>query len=963
MFPPRCATFFPRHRTSRLFSTGVWLALAMGLLGIAPIGPHSYAQINEETPKSLGTLRLVGGDVLKGGFDNSGASGSSERGLLWNCPSFATPVAVPWEKVESIAVDRPLTPVDSTSSSEGEREDAPRFVVEFWAGGCVTGEVESMDERTLRLKSNRFGSQDIPFTSIRTLLRVVDGPSKEAGMIPPESWTQTIPRSESESDQRWDVRVGSIQTETPGTSIEQRVFLPDVNAMEIDVAWTHSSPNWILTLGTPKKLELHVRKIEHRNALSVTLLFEENENADLATAIIPFEGLESMRLRILSDYIRGQFALVWRGKTIAEIRGKEKQRSAGVQSVVLTNVAPGGMQLRELRVSRSTFSIDSSSLNPAASEDTSVPKIILFNSEDFAGFPTDFRASDSSFGLAGSASALGRISLSTVERIEFPRAVEQPKSNRTVYFVELENGNRYSSHRIEAAGNTFLLKDTPIALDIVCPTSEIIAIQAQRWNEEPAGWLIQPGRSMRISTEHVTALGELVGHSHPTSSLRGISVFGWRIAPDLPPLPLNEKVSGAIDIFARVASGAENPSSAKLSPQSRMERFGRLLQPGEPALYLTSGDSIPARLDQFRDGLLEVASEYFGNATIASSHVRGFRYLVYTGTDALQEDVLQRLLTVPRAQRSDPPTHLVVSREGDVVRGKLIESDPDSLVLDVRGTPQRFWTKNVAEVIWLAPPPELAPKDPTTLDTNSNPQPQVESPLACQVVMELGTVLSIVPESIAEGQIRGKHPQLGECKLPLPNCSRILFGDEIASYARASQYSKWALRHAIDPKFILEEKNAADAAAGRSKWIGQTAPDFQVERLDGTSWNLASRKGKVVVLDFWASWCGPCMKSLPEVAKIASDFAPSDVEFLALNLEEAPQVARAVASAMGLQELTAIDRDGSIAKSYGAAAIPYTVVIDRDGIILAVLIGSTPDTANRLREAIAKALAGDSRGE
>ncbi|WP_168164426.1 TlpA family protein disulfide reductase [Pirellula sp. SH-Sr6A] len=946
-----------------MLQIGVCLGLALGLLGIAPSAPHSFAQVNENTPKRLGTLRLVGGDVLKGGFEVSGATGSSDGGLHWHCPSFAMPVAIPWEKVESIALDRPLPSAETTSATAVAREGVPRFVVEYWSGGCVTGEVESMDESSIRLRSSRFGSKDIPLTSIRTLLRVVDGPAKEAGMIPPESWTQTIPRAESESDQRWNVRVGSIQTETPGTSIEQRVFLPDVNAMEIDVAWTHSSPNWILTLGAPKKLELHVRKIEHRNALSVTLLFEENENADLATAIIPFEGLESMRLRILSDYIRGQFALVWKGKTIAEIRGKEKQRSAGVQSLVLTNVAPGGMQLRELRISRSTFSIDSSSLDPVALENSSVPKIILFNSEDFAGFPTDFQSADSSFGLAGSASALGRISLANVERIEFPRKAEQPVSNRSVFFVELENGNRYSSHRIEAAGNTFLLKDTPIALDIVCPTSEIIAIHAQRWNEEPAGWLTQPGRSMRISTEHVTALGELVGHSHPNKSERGISVFGWRIAPDLLSLPLNEKVSGTIDIFTRPASGGENPAAAKLSPQSRMERFGRLLQPGEPALYLTSGDSIPARLDQLRDGLLEVASEFFGNTTIGSSHVRGFRYLVYTGTDALQEDVLQRLLTVPRAQRSDPPTHLVVSREGDVVRGKLMELDPDSLVLDVRGTPQRFWSKNIAEVIWLAPPPELAPTDPIGLEANSQPEPPVDAPMTCQVVMELGTVLSIVPESIAEGVICGRHPQLGECRLPLTSCSRILFGDEIASNARSSQYSKWALRHAIDPKFILEEKEAADAAAGRSKWIGQQAPDIQVERLDGTPWNLTSRKGKVVVVDFWASWCGPCMKSLPEVAKIASDFAPSDVEFLALNLEEAPQVARAVASAMGLQEWTAIDRDGSIAKSYGAAAIPYTVVIGTDGIIRAVFIGSTPDTANRLRETIAKALAGDSSVE
>lgn len=920
-----------------------------------------------------GTLRLVGGDVLKGTFEKMGASSSSELGLLWNCPSFSSSVAVPWEKVESIAVDRTSLQNEVPAANSPASNDGLRFVAEFWSGGCVTGEIESIDERSVRLKSSRFGSQDIPLSSVRTLLRVVDGPAKEAGTLPPESWTQTIPVAASDADHRWHIRVGSIQTETPGTSIEQKVFLPDVNAMELDVAWSHSSPNWILTLGAPKKLELHVRKIEHRNALSVTLLFEENENADLATAIIPFDGLESMRLRILSDYIRGRFALVWKGKTIAEIRGKEKQRSAGMQSLVLTNVAPGGMTLRELRISRSTFSIGSSTLGQRQNEPAVSPKIILFNSEDFSGYPTDFQSTDSSFGLAGSASVLGRIALSDIERIEFPPGDQPPAANKTVFFVELENGNRYSAHRIEPAGDTFLLKETPIPLDIVCPISEIIAIQAQRWNEEQTGAPVPAGRSMRISTENAIASGELVGDAAQQGKASGISVFGWRIAPDLPALSLRDDVSGTIEIFTAAPAKQEANAASKLSPQSRMERFGRLLQPGEPALYLASGDSIPARLSRFRDGVLEVASEFFGDTSIASSYVRGFRYLVYTGTDALSDDSLQRLLTVPRAQRADPPTHLVVSREGDVVRGKLLELDEDSLVLEVRGTPKRLWTKNIAEVIWLAsaPSPEMnengTPDTSAEQDPNSEKQPvsllAADSKSACQIVMEMGTVLSVIPESIQNGVIVGKHPQLGECKLPIANCSRILFGKEIEANARISQYSKWALRHAIDPKFVQEEKEAADAAAGRSKWIGTAASDFQVERLDGTPWSLSSRKGKVVVIDFWASWCGPCMKSLPEVSKIASDFSSSDVELLAINLDEPPQVARAVAASMGLQELTAIDRDGAIAKTYGASAIPYTVVVGRDGIIRAVFIGSTPDTANRLREAIARALMQELQGE
>ncbi len=110
---------------------------------------------------------------------------------------------------------------------------------------------------------------------------------------------------------------------------------------------------------------------------------------------------------------------------------------------------------------------------------------------------------------------------------------------------------------------------------------------------------------MRISTEHVTASGELVGHEARLEMARGISVFGWRIAPDLPSLPIQENLSGTIEIFAAPSEKQGVDVANKLSPQSRMERFGRLLQPGEPALYLASGDSIPARLTHLRDGVLD----------------------------------------------------------------------------------------------------------------------------------------------------------------------------------------------------------------------------------------------------------------------------------------------------------------------------------------------------------------------
>ena len=69
----------------------------------------------------------------------------------------------------------------------------------------------------------------------------------------------------------------------------------------------------------------------------------------------------------------------------------------------------------------------------------------------------------------------------------------------------------------------------------------------------------------------------------------------------------------------------------------------------------------------------------------------------------------KRLLTLPRSQRNNPPTHLVVSREGDAIRGQLLSMDVDNITLQVRGEERKIQMKSVAEIIWLQDAPEIVP--------------------------------------------------------------------------------------------------------------------------------------------------------------------------------------------------------------------------------------------------------------
>lgn len=120
-------------------------------------------------------------------------------------------------------------------------------------------------------------------------------------------------------------------------------------------------------------------------------------------------------------------------------------------------------------------------------------------------------------------------------------------------------------------------------------------------------------------------------------------------------------------------------------------------------------------------------------------------------------------------------------------------------------------------------------------------------------------------------------------------------------------------------------------AAGGGSTTDGLAPDFTLERLDGGTVTLSDLRGQVVVLDFWATWCGPCEESMPYLQDLHDRYSSQGVVVLAINQEESRSTVARYINDRGYTFTVLLDRNGAVGRAYDVWGIPYTVVIDQSG--------------------------------
>lgn len=141
-------------------------------------------------------------------------------------------------------------------------------------------------------------------------------------------------------------------------------------------------------------------------------------------------------------------------------------------------------------------------------------------------------------------------------------------------------------------------------------------------------------------------------------------------------------------------------------------------------------------------------------------------------------------------------------------------------------------------------------------------------------------------------------------------------------------------------------------AASGVAWADERAQNFTLRDMNGAEVALSSYQGKVVVMSFWATWCGPCKEEMPHLFKMHQELGERGLVVLSISTDDARSVSKVkpFVQKMGYTFPVLLDKESTVISSYNPAkTLPYTVIVGRDGQIVRRTSGYTPGDENELR--------------
>ncbi len=120
---------------------------------------------------------------------------------------------------------------------------------------------------------------------------------------------------------------------------------------------------------------------------------------------------------------------------------------------------------------------------------------------------------------------------------------------------------------------------------------------------------------------------------------------------------------------------------------------------------------------------------------------------------------------------------------------------------------------------------------------------------------------------------------------------------------------------------------------------GSLAPDFLLKTLDGGEIRFSDLRGKAVIVNLWATWCGPCRKEMAQFVAAYERYREEGLEIIAVNLQESPSIIQPFVDDFWMEFPVALDKRGAVSEGYRIIGLPMTYFIDREGVIRSVFRG------------------------
>ena len=123
------------------------------------------------------------------------------------------------------------------------------------------------------------------------------------------------------------------------------------------------------------------------------------------------------------------------------------------------------------------------------------------------------------------------------------------------------------------------------------------------------------------------------------------------------------------------------------------------------------------------------------------------------------------------------------------------------------------------------------------------------------------------------------------------------------------------------------------ARAGEISVTAESRPELRLADLKGRDWELDELRGKVVLVNFWASWCSPCLEEMPSIQRLSAGLRGQPFAVIGVNVGESQGRVKAVAKQLGIDFPVLLDSDGAVFQRWGGGVLPTSYVLDQDGVV------------------------------